>query len=700
MQVVEAKNNLVKVGYNPSEEILILSGFIVFKDSSQSFIGQIIHLESNANGSFAIIKLLFNFNEEGVITGYNGSIPKLDSVIELVLPQELLELLPVQEPIKIGELAQQQALLEIDKSFLENHLLVCSEKDNETKFLIENFALQLNNLGKKVVIIDLNGNIDFSQNHIVASENFKLPLNYETINFIYNNLEDASAETKATIQEIFIEVQDYVKTLPEGYIPFETFKNVVDAQYQELELVELVLLKNKLLKYFEEGIFAQNPNEFELLNLSLNIQEPTILDLSKITENIQKEIISYTYSQLNDETYVLVNINDSNSDKKLLKQIVTTKNVYSTIICPYSYKYLKELKQISKDLILFAPIQQQKDFAGYNVFLSKLNPSEFIIYGKSTHHLPLIVKLEDLSNMIGQQEITPEIQQDLLDEEIKKDVDQFYTAPKNEVQQSEEEFIPEVPEESLTEPDFIPETVEETLIEEDSIPEVAEEVLTEEDLDFIEDLGVGQTEEQQIEIEPEQEMTQELSADVESSILQEAEEEINTELEPAQESEFAIEPEIEIDEVTEAEQETEVYLEEEQHEFESEPAIEPTIQEEFSNEIIEEEQTEAIAIEEEQTESFSDVLNQQAQEEIEPPAVDILPANMSSTPIVPIYSADVEPQVQSDALEQGDTVMHPKYGKGTVEKMISYGAKTLCSINFDNLGRRLLDPTLVELKKV
>ena len=80
--------------------------------------------------------------------------------------------------------------------------------------------------------------------------------------------------------------------------------------------------------------------------------------------------------------------------------------------------------------------------------------------------------------------------------------------------------------------------------------------------------------------------------------------------------------------------------------------------------------------------------------------LDILPANLSSTPIVPVYSADIEASAQSDDIEKGNIVIHPKYGKGVVEKMISYGAKTLCSINFDNVGRRLLDPNLAELKKV
>ena len=44
-------------------------------------------------------------------------------------------------------------------------------------------------------------------------------------------------------------------------------------------------------------------------------------------------------------------------------------------------------------------------------------------------------------------------------------------------------------------------------------------------------------------------------------------------------------------------------------------------------------------------------------------------------------------------------VMHAKYGKGIVEKMVKYGTKTLFSINFQNSGRTLLDPTITELKK-
>ena len=80
---------------------------------------------------------------------------------------------------------------------------------------------------------------------------------------------------------------------------------------------------------------------------------------------------------------------------------------------------------------------------------------------------------------------------------------------------------------------------------------------------------------------------------------------------------------------------------------------------------------------------------------------EILETKKSVTPSVPVYEAEIpaEDLVTSDPIEQGDTVIHAKYGTGVVEKMVKYGNKTLYSINFDNLGRRLLDPTLTEIEK-
>ena len=76
-------------------------------------------------------------------------------------------------------------------------------------------------------------------------------------------------------------------------------------------------------------------------------------------------------------------------------------------------------------------------------------------------------------------------------------------------------------------------------------------------------------------------------------------------------------------------------------------------------------------------------------------------AHNTAAPTVPIYAAEIpqEAIVQSDPIQQGDRVIHVKFGIGVVEKMFNYGTKNFCSINFENIGRKVLDPNVTELKK-
>ena len=106
-------------------------------------------------------------------------------------------------------------------------------------------------------------------------------------------------------------------------------------------------------------------------------------------------------------------------------------------------------------------------------------------------------------------------------------------------------------------------------------------------------------------------------------------------------------------------------------------------------------------LQEEEEEGFIEPLEEVGNIEEVSENKEILETKNSETTIVPVYDADIpqEDRVVSDPIEQGDTVVHAKYGTGVVEKMIKYGSKNLYSINFDNVGRRLLDPTLTEIKK-
>ena len=357
-----------------------------------------MNIKADAITNFAIVKLLFTFNDEGVLKNYNGTIPSLKAVVSVLPSKELLDIIPAENPLVLGELAQQGIKLKVDKSILDNNLLVCSNNSENTFLLIENITKQLD---KNVVIFDTDGLSDYDEKFVLGRD-FKLPLNYDTINYIYDNdLEDVDATSKAIIQDIFLEVQEYIKTLPEGFLPFETFLNVVDQQYKETQITQLVLLKNKLLKYKELNVFAETLKDILSLSMSIERAKKTVIDISNVPENLQREVIMYVYKVMNsigDDIYAFAKASNSLANKRLLKQFLSRSNVSTIVVCPHEYKYISEAKEIAQNLILFAPLTLQHDFASYNTFLNKLNSDEFIVYGAHTQNIPFIVELEPLED--------------------------------------------------------------------------------------------------------------------------------------------------------------------------------------------------------------------------------------------------------------------------------------------------------------
>lgn len=398
MKVLEIKNNLVKV-INETEEKLILAGFVVIEDDKTPYVGQIVSLKADSGISYAIVKLLFTFDSDGIVKNYDGSIPKLDANVNILDAKDLLEILPVQTPIKLGKLAQQEFLLSVDRSILQNNLLICSDSAKNTSILVSNFAKQIENNAESSVIFDTDGKYEEGKKFVFGKD-FKLPLNFDSINFIYgSDLTNVDATSRAVIQDIFLEVQDYTRTIPDKFIPFDTFIDVVSQQYTESGIPELALLKNKLLKYKEENVFAQS--KYEIISLKEYIRDnyTTIIDISNIDSKLQREVIEYVYTVLEDmnsSIYSFVKVDDKNSDKKLLKHLLNENKIYTNLICNHNYKYVYELKAQTDNMILFAPETTRHDFASYNTFLNKLNHDEFVVWGNSTQRIPLIIELSPL----------------------------------------------------------------------------------------------------------------------------------------------------------------------------------------------------------------------------------------------------------------------------------------------------------------
>lgn len=765
MQVLEIKNNLVKIAYDVNDN-LALSSFVIIEDTNTPYVAQVVNVKADKLTNFAIVKLLFTFNEEGILKNYNGTIPSLKSTVSILPSKELLDIIPIENNLIMGELAQQGVTLNVDKTILDNNLLVCSDNVENTNILLKNITKQID---EKIVIFDTDGLFD-AENKITFGKDFKLPLNYDTINFIYENeLDDVDATSRAVIQDIFIEVQEYTKNLPEGYLPFETFINVVDQQYKETQIPQLVLLKNKLIKYRDLNAFAETLKDVLSLSIAIDKSKVTIIDISEMAPVLQKEIMSYTYGVMkgiNETIYSFAKVDNANSSKRLLKTFLSRDGIYTTIICRHEYKYLPELKSAAQNLILFTPQTLQHDFAAYNTFLNKLNTDEFIIYGAHTQNIPLIVELDELELDTQNDDDETENEKDI--EEIPSSnvvpmpapvqntapQENVTVTPEPEIQEEETFKAPEVeypdlgfdnetpssneaptvdfpetetlnvteeqPEENFTQIE-LPETFEEPEIEEVQQEEPEEDIQE----NFDNEISQEPIEEEVFMPEtdiPQVEINEDLSeqAIIEDSNISETPAEYTSQAteeqapiynilddneidyQDAEPEVLPLEPEIDYSvediDIEENYQEPQPYDENEAMIEQAAKDVDKLIYEKLPNEDVTLDDLSDLQSDE-LTEDDLNLIGDLASDNGITPEPE-LEYNEEQPPVVPIYNAeDIEPQEQQ-SLEPGDRVSSPKYGEGVVEKMIKYGNKMLCSIEFPNIGRRLLDPAMTEIKKL
>ena len=229
MKLLEIKNNLVKIGYD-SEENLALSSFVALTEENRSYIGQIVNLKADIKSNYAVAKLVFTFSNDGIVDNYDGTIPSMQAELSQLSSKNILSLLPIEKPILLGELAQQNAKVKLDQTIFEKNLVICAEKFENINLIVKNSVSQLEQVNEKSVVIDTDHTFgEFEP--IRFKRDFKLPLNYRMIDYIYeNDLDEVDSTSKAVIQDIFYEVQEYTKTVDGNFIPFDTFLNVVSSQ--------------------------------------------------------------------------------------------------------------------------------------------------------------------------------------------------------------------------------------------------------------------------------------------------------------------------------------------------------------------------------------------------------------------------------------------------------------------------------------
>lgn len=694
MKLLEIKNNLVKLSYGENEKP-ILGKFIVLATSEKSYVAQLVNLKSDNVNNFAIAKLLFTFTPDGVVDNYDGSIPSMSSQLSFLDSAELLDLLPVETAVKIGQLAQQNESLSLDISVFEHNFTVFAERETDKTTFISNCIRQLFQMKEKSVIVDLNNNFtDYSR--IEFAKDFKLPLNSEMIDFIFEyELAEVDPSTKAVIQDVFYAVQQYIKTLDFEFLPIDNFVDVVANQYKETQMPELALLKNKLLKYRDSNIFANTKEEVLAFNQKLEEKNCSIVNLTDVNEALQKEVLVFVHKALESikkYVYFFCPLTDGNSDKKLLKRFINNNHVFTTIIVSNSYKYVKELKSCAENVVIFAPEDAQHEFVAYNTFLNKLNLGECIVFGKLTQGIPFIVEMSDLDldltkdDVLGDKYQFVPVQENVEmmateDVELSKTLDNT-DIPTSHLETStlpEETSLQEAPvqnvapqidvavEEQLEEPEVEDEKSSQEELPEEDVSPVDEEVLSPEGDVLVEYPDVPQDDFEDVSTTPSnivEPVGNLLGDDLAEGDLE------ASEFPPQEDDDLGFDDVVDLSGEDSGEELPD--LTEDDLDF-----IE-------DNSVASQEEVEDVISEPMQGESY-----------VEDPYIE------EQTPVVPVYPAQDTPIAEDDfQFSQGDAVTHPRYGRGVIEKIIKYGNKTLCSISFENVGRRLLDPSISEFTKL
>ena len=691
MKLVEIKNSLAKLYYEPALNPLVISDFLTIDDSNKKILAQVISIEStsNDNTNCAILKFSLDLDNTNSFGVYSGYIPSLDSQIYKTGAEILQKIFSNSaKTINIGELTNTSgSYLNLNASILDNFLYIQSDVSENTKSILEKIIESNNTNLQKTLLIDFDNINSFKDANVIElGKDFKLPIGVETLNYIYeNDLTGLTVEQKAIVQDILLEIQDYINTLESGYIPFNTLMDVVDSVYESDKSVGVILLRNKLIKYKQSGIFASSQEEIDALNTSIQNHTITVLNASNFDTNWKKETTSFIVNNLQENFFMIMVINDENTDKNIINSIYKADNIKPVILSSYDCTFAHQLKSFAKNLILFKPLEQQKSFAAYNSFLTKLSQKEFIVSGEATYYTPLIIreipdsiqvseKVFSVENNVMPQETEPDNNDNIIDFPEAVTVEDTPQTEEIELLDSDEEIVPLEEISNLDEEENnneIKNIFDESV--ENEIAKDVDEMLYANPSEITEENNISLPEQTNVESDY-------------SDLLSEADLDVLDEINPPDES---------------------ASLQNEQNDdllMLEDDSIQNDQGQNNSQQISD---LSGFAVDDTaDTISFTDDLPElpAADDLLEDTTSNILNGTDTESPAggIPVYNAEQDTvQNNSDIrISEGNIVYHEKYGRGVVEELFNYGKRTLCSIQFDNVGRRLLDPNLAELKQM
>ncbi len=730
MFIEQTNGQIIKIKFDISEKPLLLGDILKItapeKDGVLAQILEISSTEKTSNFNVAVSKILFTVEQSGRLTAWQGNVPSQEFRISRISSEEILlcaNASSPQSPVQIGNLSlYPDTEVDLEASFFESPTVIYCDKQTQKNNILNLLSCELSKNGSKTVLIDFNG--DFSDlkvsSVINAGKNFKIPLNLKGLEYLYDKtLYDVSAETRAVIEDIFIEIENYLSSGDVEYIPFSSLMQAVNSVYETNKIAELVLLRNKLSKLQKCGIFADKKQEFAILSRTLENTDLVIADFSEIPAEWKRKFIEFivdsNIEKYKQNFFLLFDSEKVCPDKIFIEKLCGKANksgISPVIISGHESEHSVVLLAYTKSVIAFAPENATK-ITSLSDYITRLKDNEVLITGKITNNVPLYVNIFDmeafeegfsLKNSDNSVWAMPEI---YLSQEIEED---NYSS-RTEISDNDTDFN--------YSGQFAHDDSEVELISD--ISNLQEDVyFTEEEESIEEDYGYAETQKEQT--------TEE---DFDSYNFDEPE--IKT---PLEENSF---------EAYNFAEEEETYIEED--EFEYKPKVIETeddgldfssfvsnpeeygsqsyssgdkqvdedfdynSSQEFQDESILDYYDNSVETQEDDTESAYSGLEQdlyadnaQSYGYSDDNLQQSFTTAVASPPIpdIPVYPTydNQEDIAFLKQFKEGDRVQHSKYGIGTIVKIIGYETKKLCSIQFDEAGRRLLDPKLSGLVKI
>ena len=435
MRILEVRDGFLKF---EADKSIYLSSFIQIDGLEKSYIAQVIQLKRSGENSIGYAKILFLY--DGALQSYDKTLPSKDSEIKEFTFNILNNSINAEKPVIIGKTQGSDLNITIDESAFNKKMLISVDDKETNNILARNLVKQFNNLSKNVVIIDSLGIINAKK--VVAGVDFKLPLDTASLAFMYQDcLNDATADSKSMIVDIFKDLSEYSQTVP--FVPFETLKTIVDDMVDKSHVFKLLVLKNKLAKFDRLGYFAKNKNEVEALKHILN-SKCTIIDISKLDSAFQNRYLTFIYEMLSKDALVVLELANTVSKKNIKEILQSDKS--TTFITHSRFKYLNDIKNVFDNFIIAPSIANNEIFNIYSTFLKSMPKDTYLIAGEATNYIPLVSQVKVIDEVV---EIEKE-DEVILENIVKNDLDVEASQDEDAI---EDEIIDETELEEVSEPE-------------------------------------------------------------------------------------------------------------------------------------------------------------------------------------------------------------------------------------------------------